>query len=91
MHNIPAFHKPTEAKQLIKHFWVVPDYHLSLPGTWVIILVSSVWEVNMDKADQVSSDLWWLMVERDVDRCSLGCVSILVLMVMLLKLFCFKF
>lgn len=60
-------------------------------GCFVILLVSSVWEVNVEKADLVSSELWWLMVEMGVDRCSLGRVSILVLVVMLLKLFHFKF
>lgn len=55
------------------------------------MLVSSLWEVNMEKADQVSNELWWLMGEMGVNGCSLGCVSILVLMVMLLKLFHFKF
>lgn len=65
---------------------------LSLPGAWVVtMLVSSLWEVNMEKADQVSNELWWLMGEMGVNGCSLGCVSILVLMVMLLKLFHFKF
>lgn len=57
---------------------------------FVIMLVPSLWDVNMEKADQDSNELWWVMVEMGVDRCSLGWVSILVLMVMLLKLFPFK-